>query len=157
MEGISQYLLSVIAAAIISGIAVNIFGKKGLYASAVKLIAGLFLVVTVMSPWTKLQFEDISSYFLDMQTDADLIVEEGEEIAVEAAVAIIKEEVEAYILDKACSLDVDIEVNVTFDTSDPLLPNAITIKGTASPYVKRQLQQMISDDLGIPKENQAWI
>ena len=113
--------------------------------------------MTVISPWTKLRFEDISSYFADIQTDADQIIGEGEEIAADATVAIIKKQVEAYILDKAHSLDIDIEVEVAFAELRPLVPDAVTIKGAVSPYAKLQLQQMIADDLGIPKENQMWI
>ncbi len=157
MGGISQYLLSVVAAATVSGIAVSLFGKKGLCASVVKLIAGLYLVMTVISPWTKLRFDNISSYLTDMQSDAAMIVDDGEQMAADAAAAIIKEQVEAYILDKAHSMDLDIELEVTFADEDPLVPSAITIWGAASPYARQQLQKMISEDIGIPKEKQSWM
>ena len=157
MEDIRQYLLSIVAAAIVSALAINMIGKKGIYTTVVKLLAGLFLSITIISPWTKLQLQDLSSYFSDLELDAEDIVSEGEDMAVSATASIIKEQVTAYILDKASSLGLNLEVEVTMTESSPPVPSAVALKGTASPYAKQHLQQIITDELGIPEENQSWI
>ena len=95
--------------------------------------------------------------FFRLELDAEDIVSEGEDMAVSATASIIKEQVTAYILDKASSLGLNLEVEVTMTGSSPPVPSAVALKGTASPYAKQRLQQIITDELGIPEENQSWI
>lgn len=157
MEGIRQYLLSIVAAALISTLAISLIGKKGLYSAIVKLLAGLYLSITVISPWTKLQFADLSAYLNGLELDATDVIAEGEYMASEAVSSIIIKHVEAYILDKASALDLQIEVEITLTDADPPSIHTVIIKGSASPYAKQQLQQIIAEDIGVPKENQSWI
>ena len=48
------------------------------------------------------------------------------------------------------------KVEVTVDTSQTPVPNAVRVSGQISPYGKKQLQQMIANDLGIALEAQIW-
>lgn len=157
MEDIRQYLLSIVAAALICALIVNLVGKEGILLSVIKLLCGLFLVYTILSPWTKIQIPGLSSYFSDLRLDASRAVDEGKESALQASATLIKQQVEAYILDKALSLDMDISIEVVMDNADTQSPTGVRIKGTVSPYAKQRLTQIISDELGIPKENQVWI
>lgn len=156
MEDIRQYLLSVIAAAIIAGLAVAIIGNRGALAAIVKLLAGLFVVMTVISPWTKLQLNDLSGYFSEMNLEGDRIAADAQRMVISARATIIKDRLEAYILDKAGSLKMDVSVDVKLTESDPPTPRFVTIEGLASPYAKQRLKQFISDELGIPEEQQSW-
>ena len=79
----------------------------------------------------------------------------GENLARDSMADIIKEETEAYILDKAADLHANLRVEVAVGEDN--LPAAVTISGEASPYARRQIQAMIANDLGISKENQKWI
>ena len=79
----------------------------------------------------------------------------GEKLARDSMADIIKEETEAYILDKAADLHVNLHVEVTVGEDN--LPTAVTLSGEASPYARRQIQAIIANDLGIAKENQKWI
>lgn len=157
MDDIRQYLLSVVSAAVISALAINVIGKKGIYASVVKLLAGLFLSITVISPWAKLQIGDLSSYLDNLELDAADVIAKGEYMAADAAGTIIKDQLEAYILDKASAIGIQVKVEVVLTDTDPPVPCSVTISGAASPYAKQRLQQMIADELGIPKENQSWM
>lgn len=157
MEDVRQYLLSVIAAAIISSLVITIVGKKGTHAAVVKLMIGLLLTITVVSPWTKLQIGDLSSYLQEIKLDGDTVTSEALAIIAEEKASIIKEEIEAYILDKAASMELDVTVDVELTGGDPPTPYAVTITGTASPYAKQRLQYIISDELGVPKEQQLWM
>ena len=79
----------------------------------------------------------------------------GENLARDSMADIIKEETEAYILDKAADLHAKLHVEVT--VGEDSLPTAVTLSGEASPYARRQIQAIIANDLGIAKENQKWI
>lgn len=156
MDSIRAYLISVVCAAIISALVVHVVGKKDAQSAVVKLLAGLFLSITVISPWTKLRLQDISSYFDGFGIDAEQTVSEGTATANSAAAAIIKERTEAYILDKAATFDASLTVEVILSESTPPVPCDVVISGTVAPYAKQQLQHIIENDLAIPKENQVW-
>ena len=86
--------------------------------------------------------------------DAEDAAAMGENLARDSMADIIKEETEAYILDKAADLHANLRVEVAVGEDN--LPAAVTISGEASPYARRQIQAMIANDLGISKENQKW-
>jgi hypothetical protein len=157
MDQIRRYLLSVIAAAILCGIVNTLIGKKGSANSVVKLIAGLFMAFTVISPLVTVRLTNISDYFSDLSAQGEAITADGEAIALEELCAIIKSRTEAYILDKAVSMDLDLEVEVTLSSENPPLPCAVIIKGSAAPYEKVVITEYIAKDLGISKEDQLWI
>lgn len=157
MDQIRQYLLSVIAAAILCGIVNTLIEKKGAYSSIVKLITGLFMAITVISPLITIRIGDISDYFGELSAESASITADSEASAFKELCAIIKSKTEAYILDKAVSMDLDIEVEVTLDSANPPLPCAVTIWGSAAPYSKEVLSEYIAKDLGISKEDQLWM
>lgn len=157
VDGIRQYLISVIAAAIICSVIISFTGKKGTSSAMIKLLCGLFLSVTVASPWVGIKIHDISTYFQVLHSDANSIVSDGQIAAREETSAIIKSKTEAYILDKASSLGLAITVNVSLDDGQIPAPVSVTLQGKASPYAQQHLGLIIADELGIPKERQTWI
>lgn len=157
MDSIKNYLISVIAAAIISGIATSIVDKKGTIGAITKLLTGLFLIITVISPLRKLDVGMLSDYYSEYSIQASHAVAQGEALAQDEITAIIKSQVEAYILDKASVLDMEIDVEVTMSGTQPSTPESVTIKGMVAPYGKQRLEQILCNDLGIAKENQFWI
>ena len=70
--------------------------------------------------------------------------------------AIIKQQLEAYILDKATQYHVDLQVEITLSKTGNAVPVAVSLQGAIAPYAKQQLQEMLENDLGISKENQQW-
>ena len=156
MAGIKNYILSVTAAAIISGIAVSITGKKTTISTVTRLICGLFITITVISPLAKLRLDNLSLYFSDFTLEAKAVASQGETIALRETSAIIKEQLEAYILDKASSLDLDVQVSVEMSGTQPLVPESVTINGTVAPYGRQRLEHILLNDLEIAKENQLW-
>lgn len=156
MEGIRQYLLTIVAAAVLCGIITNLLDKKGAFAAIIKLLTGLFLAVTVISPWSKVQIMDFSVYASGLSAQAEEAAGYGHSVALEEISAIIKSQTEAYILDKAASTGLGLTVTVTVSGSDPPQPYAVILRGAVSPYAKQQLQRIIASDLGIPEERQSW-
>lgn len=154
MEALRQYVISVVAAAMLCGIVVRLF-PSGSGKQVGKLICGLFLAYTVLSPISRVDFSNLPDFSLRCMDDAEDAAAMGENLARDSMADIIKEETEAYILDKAADLHANLHVEVTIGEDN--LPAAVTVSGEASPYARRQIQAMIENDLGISKENQKWI
>lgn len=156
MENISQYLLSIVAASIICAIAVNLGSKDSACQSIIKLLAGIFLAVTVISPWSTFRFNEILSYIDSINTDAaTLTTQSNEQINIETS-SIISEHIKTYIKNKADALGATLEVEVFTSIEPPYAPYEVSLRGDISPYAKNALQQTIQNDLGIPKEQQIW-
>lgn len=152
-----QYLLSVVAAAIISGIVTKLLGSKGTQGAIGKLVAGLFLAFTVISPLRSVRIGDFASISASYSSAASAAVEDGKILTRQSLQASIKESCEAYILDKAQSLDVELEVVVTVSDDEIPIPTSVQLSGNVSPSAKNRLSGIITQDLGISKEAQKWI
>jgi hypothetical protein len=111
----------------------------------------------LVSPLRDIDFAIYTDYFSGFMEEAQTAVQEGENFAFEELSKRIKEETEAYILDKAVSLGAAVSVEVSLTGSTPPTPNKITIKGAVSPYVKKVLSGYIKEQLGIPEEAQIWM
>lgn len=156
MDGVKAYLISITAASIVCGVVNALAGKKGAVSSVLKLLTGLFLALTVIRPAIRFSISTIDVYIADVNVQANAAVAEGKIMASEELAAIIKDETQAYILDKAAALGVDIEVDVILNEATPPLPEGVLLTGAISPYAKAQISELITDDLGIPKEAQQW-
>lgn len=157
MEDIKEYLLSIVAAAVICGIVTRFTGEKGTQGAMVKLIAGLFLTFTVIAPVAKIDLSgltDFAELYSDTGAQAAAL---GEQMSRDALRSSIKARTEAYILDKAAELELNLEVEVTLSEDDIPLPAAVRLSGKSSHYAKLRLQSMITQELGIEKEKQVWI
>ena len=156
MDGIRRYLLTVTAAALVCAIVGALFDKKGAPAAVMKLLCGLFMTFCVISPFMDFELMDFSSFTGSFSDDAAAAVSDGKSMASNAQADIIKEQTRTYILDKAQTLDLDIDVEVILDSSDIPAPCAVILRGAVSPYAKEVLGQYIENNLSIPKENQTW-
>lgn len=121
-----------------------------------KLIAGLFLTFTVISPVANISFESISDFASGYSYAGAQAAAAGESLTKETIAASIKARTEAYILDKATTFDVELKVEVTLSDEDIPYPQDVRLSGKVSPYAKAQLQAIIAEDLGIEKERQIW-
>lgn len=157
MEAIGKYILSVTAASILLGIAQTLVGKKGGSATLVRLIGGLFLAFTVIAPLADVDLGAVFDAPWDFAQQGSTIVAQGEQISRDELRRIIKQRCEAYILDRASTLHTQLEVEVTLSQDDVPFPTAVRLRGSVSPYTKTILQQWLSEDMGIPRENQIWI
>ena len=156
MNSVGAYILRLTAAAVICGLISGVVGTKGALASIVKLMTGLFLCFSVISPFLKVNVGNLTGYLEDLQVNGDEIVAEGETAVKRELETIIKSKTEAYILDKAASYGAELAVEVSVDSSETPVPNAVRVSGQISPYGKKQLQQIIANDLGIALEAQIW-
>ena len=155
MDNIRQYILSVTTAALICSIVKKLTGKKSANGTVVDLICGAFLAVTLLSPWLDWNIQDISIYTNTIKLDASCIANQAQEKREEEMRTIIKKETETYILDKASSMEMDIEVEIMLQESMPI-PAAAVITGHVSPYAKAELSRYIKDTFAITEDAQIW-
>lgn len=157
MIGLREYLLTVIAAGVVCSIAKHLAGEKSTVGKITKVVSGIFLTVTVLSPIKEFQLADVEGLLDDYRIVASETAQFGADMANDAIGDIIKEKTEAYILEEAKKMDIDISVEVKLCDSDPPEPDQVIITGIVSPYKKNVMSQYISDNLGISREKQKWI
>lgn len=156
INNIRGYLLGVIGAAIICSIVKRLMGEKGPNAALTNLIAGVFMVFTLIRPLTSVEISGIDHWADGFREDAAQAVAQGEDQTRKALAQFITERTQAYILDKAQTLNAVLEVEVTLSDDDIPVPVKVRLEGKVSPYAKGRLEAIIIEDLGIEKENQIW-
>lgn len=150
-----QYILSVIICLISCGMVSQMIcetkGKELLH-----LISGAFLAVTILSPLTRIHVEDYFHMPEENWLRPDIYLSEGEKMASEKQIECIIDSCEAYILDKAKALGVKVTAQVSLDEGKiPVF--AVIHSDPTEPEIQTELQNILTTDLGIPKENQKWI
>ena len=153
MEGLRQYVISVVTAALICGVISGLV-QDGTARPLVRLLCGVFLAITAVRPIAQMNLADLSDFSFAYAEEAESIAAMGENMAHDSMVDIIKAESEAYILDKASDLNAEITVDMII--SDEKIPVSAVISGEVSPYARKQLEDILRTDLGIAKENQKW-
>ena len=157
MANLRQYIIAVTAASIICGIVKSISNEKNGSATILRLVSGIFMTVTVLSPVVRLELNALpilSEDFLDQAKTAAAV---GEEVAIDEINAIITKQTQAYILDKAAAFGARLQVEVHIAKDGTYRPKTVTLQGSISPYAKSRMQQIIEEDLQIAKEDQQWI
>ncbi len=156
MEAVRAYLLSVTGSALVSAIILRLLHGKGSATNIGRMLAGLFVALTVISPIANVRLSDVLHILPNISDDAKNAVAEGELAAKKALAESISERLEAYILDKAAQLGVTLSVRVELSEDVIPVPLRVHLRGNISPYTKTKLQYMIEDDLGLNKEQQIW-
>lgn len=155
MENLRQYVISVTAAALICGVITSMV-KKGGAGELIRMLCGLVLSITVLYPISGLHLDSLSFDLSSSVQEGERTAAQGEKITRQSIADIIKSETEAYILDKASALGIDLRAEVLLGEDTIPVPVGVILTGAASPYARGQLTDAIEKDLGIPKENQLW-
>lgn len=154
MQALGEYILSVGAAAFIVGILGSLM-PKGPSKEILKLVCGLFLAFTVISPVSNIQIPELSHIAESWKAEGTAAAVTGEEMAREAARQCITQELTAYILDKAAALGLTLEVQVSIH-EDTFHPTGVTLTGDASPILRRRLSETLREELGLTQEDIIW-
>jgi hypothetical protein len=150
----AQYIIAVVSSAMISTIITTLIKADAHYGVMVRLLCGVFMAITALSPLTNFSADGIFEFWDSFQLDGQDWSSDGSHQASSAKADIIKQQSEAYILEKAGELELQLEVAVTLN--DDLIPDGITIHGNAAPTARKRLQNIIENDVGIRRENQIW-
>jgi len=156
MDGIKEYILSVAAAAILCAVVRRLLEKKGTAGSVGKLLTGIFMTVTVLSPLTGLTVGPMDEIMDDYRMIAQEAVAQGEKSTANALRQSISQQMEAYIIEKALALGADIQVEIRLSEDLYPTPIGVRLSGQIAPYAKSRLQRIIEEDLGVGEEDQIW-
>lgn len=156
MDSIREYLIGVVAAAMLCGIITALMDKKGMMGVAVKLVAGLLMLLAVIRPWTSISMDGLLGWTDDITADGMDFVTSGEKMAEDTYRASIKQQTEAYILDEAKALDCALTVEVILSEDEMPVPKQVRLTGDISPYARQTLSALLTERLGIEREDQIW-
>ena len=152
-----DYILGIMVTGIVCSIVGSLVSNKTAAGQLLRLLTGILMVITIASPVVNISFTHINDYLDGLSSQGDYYADSGKKVAEESMSAIIKEQIEAYILDKADRMELDIAVEVALDERNNSVPCGVTITGSLSPYAKGILGSYIEEKLGIAKEHQRWI
>ena len=156
MAQIKTYIIRLIAAAVLCAMASALVKNKGISAGMMKLLCGVIMTLTMLTPLLDIRITDLTRITADYRSAAKAAVADGENAATHALADSIKAAAESYILDKAAIYDAAITVEVTV-SADPLpIPTGVRIAGRVSPYGKKMLKEEIVQKLGVAEEDQIW-
>ncbi len=153
MDWLKQYIISVVAAALICSMISCLF-EEGAGNTVLQMLCGFVLTIAILSPLRNVDFSMPKQWGNTISEAGEKAVSTGVELAQDAKNAIIKQQAEAYILDKATQWNADITVEVIVEDGDTI--TKVIIGGILSPYAKVSLEEMLVSDMGVPKENQVW-
>ena len=153
---VATYLLRIMVASLLCAIVKHLAGDKTSIGKTVGWMCGLFLCFTLVSPLVTIKIQNLDWFWEDSISQGEEYAQAGNLQAREELCSIIISRSEAYILDKANSYGANLTVEVTLDSAELPTPKSVTISGNISPYGKRQLQNAITQELGIPLEEQTW-
>ena len=151
-----DYLTSVTAAALLIALLQAISPKNNTIMAVMKLLTGLYMVITLITPMKTIPIKNYLNDFPAIQDFASTYAAEGDAYRDASVSLVITEQVESYIKDKAAALGATVQVEITLCEEEPPSPISVHIRGNISPYVKNQLGRIIEDSVGIPKEQQTW-
>lgn len=147
------YVLSLIAAALVGGILLEGM-REGSSGKVMKLLCGLFLLLTALGPLGRLHLPDLGDFQAVWREEAQGFADQGKNYAQAERNRGIERRLEAYILDKASALGFSAEAQLTL--SEEGLPEGVILTASPTPAQKEEMEAFLKTELGIPKEAVAW-
>lgn len=156
MAYFQRYILSIICAAMICGILLGIT-KNAFFHKMMKMLCGIFMSVTFLVPLHQIDFPAVSIPNVSIMEDARAYASIGAAYTSGESAQVIKEQCEAYILSKAASLEIPVEIEIEISDADPPIPIEARLSGTSDPLQRNTLSIILENDLGVTKEHQIWM
>ena len=156
VSAFKSYLLSVTAASFVLEIVAALL--PGMQSKKPGLLIGtLIMILVVLSPLVRLSPEQIARSIAELRLETEELRTGIELETKELQGSIIKEQTEAYVLDKAKAMEVDITIEITLRENQGVpYPYCICLTGSVTEKQQQILGQIIETDLGIPLQRQTW-
>lgn len=157
MTDFRGYLIALTAAAIL-GALVRRLAPSGGAGRAARLGAGLLVLITAFGPIATLDTVSATQDLVRRGYSDPLSSVEFSKNVNELMTALITEQAEAYILDKAQELDLSLTAEVTAKITDVYpVPFSVKLIGSPTEKQKQALTEIIAAELKIPEERQEWL
>lgn len=158
IELIKNWVVSLAAAAFISGIATSLV-PQGKMRRIVSLVCGLLTITVMLGPIRDFDLGRYSEFMVEFNSRTEVYGLSLENENARLVKAIIEEQSAAYILDKAIQLgiaDPKAEVESKYGEGSYPFPWSAELGGEATEEQKRSLGRYMEAELGIPAERQHW-
>lgn len=156
MEGLRTYALSVISAALLVSILMDLW-EKSAFRKQLRLVAGVFFATILFRPLLRLTVPDISLSRSFFSEAGELAAQDGEKRYIQSLSQLIQQEAQAYILKEAAAIGAEVQVELELDTGNPPAPCSVTLRGSFDGSQEEALSKLLSEEFGIPKERQTWM
>lgn len=156
MDAFRRYLFSLICCALVAGILYDLADKTS-FKKQIRLVCGLFVTIAFLQPIVHMSLPDPEQIGDRYFTEANQATTQGENLRLRSLGGIIKDEAESYIQKEAKAIGADLSVEVTLGAGDPPRLEAVVLRGAFDGDVEKTISNILTRELGIPKENQTWI
>lgn len=157
IDAVRSYLLRLTVAAFFSALVLTLI-PNGLSKRAATLVCGLIMLLLALSPLVQLDEQALAAAISRIELEQEQ-TRTGVELRNRELVAqIISARVQAYILDKAAEMGMQLEVEITMNTdaSTPY-PEAVTLRGEATPAQRQKLGTYLYESYALVPERQVWL
>lgn len=157
-EFASQWIRAIVGAALICA-AASALTPKGKVKNVLKLLCGIVLITAMINPIINQNLPALSMDISEYRKQADEISGSAEEKENSLSRTIIEDELEAYILDKAESLDVklqSVEVSVKWGDEGCWYPYEVHLTADIPQMKQKLISNSIEAEMGVPDERQYW-
>ena len=153
MELVRQWVLGVTCAAFLSALSAHL-GGKGALGQVCRVLGALVLLWAILSPLPGVELSRLIRPLEQIETQAEQERQRLSERSQQVMCAVIEQESEAYILDKAHKLGLDCRVQVTCREQEGVwLPWSVGVTGIAS---SQALSRAVEEELGVPRERISY-
>ena len=156
MDDLREYLIGVIAAALLCAFVSTVIDGKSTVGVAAKLLSGVIMLLTVLSPWVDFKPDGLFRWADDLGVDGSGFVSQGENLANTYYRDSIKQRLESYILDEAKAFNCALTVEIILSDLVPATPEQIRLSGDVSPYARQVLTNELTESLGLSREDLIW-
>ena len=153
MEAVRAWLTSVVLVSVLLSAAQSLI-PPGTVRKAAGFTGGLILLLVLLRPVLGADLDRLALDFSDYQTAVEERQAELADTQTEAMASIIAEQTEAYILDKAGELGLEVTVRVETRTGEDGVPVPWSAELTGAR--SEALASALETELGIPAERQVW-
>ncbi len=158
MEFAGDWVKAIAGAALICA-AATALTPKGKVKNVLKFVCGIVLITAMINPIIKQDFPSMSLDMSKYRKDADEIIGSAEEKENNLSRSIIENELQAYILDKAVSLNTElssVQVSAKWGDDGCWYPYEVYITANIPKREQSLISNSIEAELGVPNERQYW-
>lgn len=157
-EFAGEWVRGIAGAALVCAAAM-VLTPKGRVKNVLKFICGIVLLCSMLNPIIKRNFQFLSMDMSQYRIKADEIAQDAQQSQNNLSRTIIENKLKAYILDKAKSLDAeiqDVSVSVKWGDEGCWYPYEARLRCNIPQKEMNLISNAIESELGIPKERQYW-
>ena len=156
IAALQTYLLRLITAALLVSVAAAIT-PEGRVKRVVRFAGGLLLAIVLLRPVGEIDMTAMSQAIARVQMEYNENATGIRSASSQVQSAIISQQTEAYILSKAESMGLALQVQVETQTDGVYpYPWAVTLTGPVTASEKEVLARYIEENLAIPAQRQTW-